>query len=260
MKIVSLNASIWECLTAALVGTILAFAGRASALEGFATSATTRFGIVGSVAGEGTNPEGFSATQIAPSWAVTAAHIAPPPGRSYSNDFGSSTVAEIISFPTRAPTEPPVKGAWRDDLVLLRLATAIRAPYLPQLADDDVLARQGSVGMAVTLVSNNPDPAHRRFGAAQVAGFIRRAGYPLLLSRGQQVDVMVGDAGSALFLGRLSDSDGSSVLLGVASSGGATEQGLNLGVFTRIGAYREFLDAAVAASGERLQWAATLRH
>jgi len=239
----------------ALAITLASFARSADALDGRAAFATIRFGVVGTVSSGAPSGGGFSATQIAPSWAVTAAHIAPAVGLSFRNDFGNSTVAEILSFPTRAPTDSPLPGALRDDLVLVRLAAPIHALYLPQLADDATFLSRASPGLALTLVSNNPDAAHRRYGAAELAGVFNRIGYPLVVSIGKQLDVVRGDSGSALFLGRIKDANASSVLIGVASAQGSTAQGQSFGVYTRIGAYRAALDAAVAASGETLNWA-----
>ena len=225
------------------------------ALEGGQPASPRHFGVVGSIApSRSAIGSGFTAIQIAPKWVLTAAHVAPQPGAIFVNDYGMSGVSEVLLFSNRVPTVSPVPGALRDDLVLLRLASPISSPYFPQLADEATL-RHGrwQVGVA-TLVSNNPTLKSRRFGAAAIELTSSVPGYSFALSIAPDVRIVVGDSGSAMFLGRLSDTDASSVLIGIASAQASSPTGQQVGVYTRVGAYRELLDQAVQASGEHLSW------
>jgi hypothetical protein len=236
---------------------LLAFslaAGPAAALDGGQPAAPRHFGVVGSIApSRASIGQGFSAVQIAPRWVLTAAHVAPQPGAIFADDFGISGVAEVLPLTTRAPTVSPIPGAMRDDLTLVRLAAPIQCPYFPLLADEGLLPRGRWLAAVATLVSNNPGLNHRRFGASAIELMPRVPGYSFAVSASDVVRLVAGDSGSAMFLGRLSDTDASSVLLGIASSQ-MTLGSAHGGVYTRVGAYRSLLDQAVQASGERLRW------
>jgi len=230
-----------------------------SALEG-SKSLPKHFGVVGSFAPtRATLGSGFTGVQVAPRWVLTAAHAAPPVGAIFVDDFGMSGVAAVLTFPSKVPTQTPLTGAPRDDLALVRLAAPIASPYFPRLADDAALPHQGALvaatysGLQATLVSNNPSMAARRFGVARFRGLLRAPGYDFLLVTSDKVGVVAGDSGSPLFLGRLNDTNRESVLAGVATAQGKGGAGA-LGIYTRIGPYRELLDAAVEASGEKLHW------
>jgi len=249
------------CRRAALLALAPLFAQGTSALEGGAKAPHGHFGIVGSFAlnraGLGT---GFSGVQIAPKWVLTAAHAAPPPGAIFVDDCGMSGVAEVLTFPFKVPTQTPLAGALRDDLALVRLAAAVECPYFPRLADDTALPAPGVLPsgaysvIQTTLVSNNPSMTARRFGHAQFLGLFRVPGYDLLLIASDKVALVVGDSGSPVFLGHLSDTDQESVLAGVASAQGKGIGDRALGIYTRVGPYRALLDGAVEATGEKLRW------
>jgi len=226
------------------------------ALEGGQPAAPHHFGVVGSIARDRTViGVGFSGVQIAPMWVLTAAHVAPPAGAIFANDYGMSGITEVQTFPTRAPTVSPVPGALRDDLALVHLASPIHSPYFPRLADEGYLPYTHWMSSVATLVSNNPSLSRRRYGASPVQLTPRVPGYDFALSIANDVRIIGGDSGSPMFAGRLTDTDGSSVLLGVATSQVSISSGQHIGVYTRVGAYRELLDRAVQASGEHLRWA-----
>lgn len=237
------------------------FEQTAAALEAGSKSLPKHFGVVGSFAlTRAALGSGFTGVQVAPRWVVTAAHAAPPVGAIFVDDFGLSGVAEVLTFPFKVPTQTPLPGALRDDLALVRLAAPISSPYFPRLADDAALPRQGALMAAAysqfqaTLVSNNPSMAARRFGLARFVGLLRAPGYDLLLVGSGEVGVVAGDSGSPVFLGRLNDTDRESVLAGVATAQGKGISGASLGIYTRVGPYRDLLNAAVEASGEELRW------
>jgi hypothetical protein len=233
----------------------------AAALEAGSRSPPKHFGVVGSFAPtRAALGSGFTGVQIAPKWVLTAAHAAPSVGAIFVDDFGMSGVAEVLTFPSRAPTQTPLAGALRDDLALVRLAAPIASPYFPRLADDAALPGQGALAAALysampaTLVSNNPSMAARRFAGAHFQELLRAPGYDFLVVAADQVELVAGDSGSPLFLGRLNDTDQESVLAGVATAHGRSRAGAPLGIYTRVGPYRALLDAAVEASGEKLRW------
>jgi hypothetical protein len=240
---------------------LAAFAHAAPALEAGLKSPPKHFGVVGSFAlTRAALGSGFTGVQIAPKWVLTAAHAAPPVGAIFVDDFGMSGVAEVLTFPSKVPTQTPLAGALRDDLALVRLAAPIPSPYFPRLADDSALPGQGALTAAAyssirtTLVSNNPSMTARRFGLAHFHELLRAPGYDFLLVASDKVALVAGDSGSPIFLGQLNDTDQHSVLAGVATAQSKSSTGSSLGIYTRVGPYRALLDAAVQASGEKLRW------
>ncbi len=228
----------------------------AVALEGGQAAAPHHFGVIGAIAASRSQiGHGFPAVQIAPHWVLTAAHVAPAKGAIFADDCGISGVAEVRTFEHRVPTQSPVPGAPRDDIALVRLSAAIHCPYYPRLAGEELLPRPPRAAGMATLVSGNPDLAHRRFGFATVEVTPPVPGFNFALALSQDVGMVSGDSGSALFVGRLTDANGDSILLGIASAESSSPNGRHLGVYTRIGAYRSLLDEAVQASGEDLNWA-----
>jgi secreted trypsin-like serine protease len=225
------------------------------ALDGGQAALPHHFGVVGSIAQDRTAiGHGFSGVQIAPMWVLTAAHVAPQPGAIYANEFGVSGVSEVLTFATRVPTISPVPGALRDDLALVHLSSPIRSPYFPRLADEDRRPHAQWPAAVATLVSNNPSLSQRRYGASPIELTPPVPVYGLALSVADDVRLVAGDSGSPMFMGHLADTDGSSVLIGIASAQASLPSGKHLGVYTRVGAYRHQLDRAVQVSGEHLRW------
>ncbi len=247
-------------LRLALASPFATLAGITHALEGGLSAPLHHFGIVGAIASSREHiGRGFSAVQVAPHWVLTAAHVAPAPGAIFANDFGVSGIAEVIPFATPGAGAPPIAGALRDDLVLVRLSRPIACQYYPMVAESDFLPKNANLPAGVvTLVANNPDLAHRRFGLADLVLLPQTPAFDLALASYQAgasaVRVVSGDSGSPMFFGRLWDTDAHAVLLGVASSRSLAPGDTGFGVYTLIGPYRGLIDQAVEASGERVHW------
>jgi len=245
----------------ALIGALFAALGlpQALALEGGRVAAARQFGIVGTIAASRSQiGRGFPAVQIAPSWVLTAAHVAPSSGAIFANAYGIAGISAVMTFPTKAPTVSPIPGAPRDDLALVHLAKAIQGPYFPRLADEGLLPRAPFAAGAATLVSNNPSLNRRRYGFATVEVPAPAIGYSLAMcTAGADADgayLVQGDSGSPLFLGRIHDADDSTILAGIASGRLIDPSGAHLSIYTRVGPYRQLLDKAVEGSGEKIRW------
>jgi len=251
----------WQAALLALAGAAALHAGPTDALEGGFRAPRGHFGIVGCFAlSRADLGSGFSGVQVAPRWVLTAAHVAPPVGAIFVDDYGMSGVAEVVRFSNKAPASTPLKGAISDDLALVRLAAPIASPYFPRLADDGSLPSEGRLSAAahshllLTLASNNPSIKSRRYGFAAFAGLYRAPGYDFLVVASGNTALVAGDSGSPLFVSQLLDTDQDSILAGIASGQTRSTDGVSIGVYTRIGAYRALLDAAVGSSGETLRW------
>jgi len=248
----------WRRFAGPLMTALAALASTGAALEGGQAAAPRHFGIVGSISATRSDiGHGFSGVQIAPTWVLTAAHVAPTAGAIFANDFGISGITSVQTFPTRVPTRAPLPGALRDDLALVHLAAPIRCPYFPRLADETAIPYGPGQALLATLVSNNPALNRRRFGAVSIESALPVPGYSFAVSSGNDIAVAAGDSGSPMFLGHISDTDATSVLVGIASAQASRPSGQPLGIYTRVGAYRYQIDQAVQASGEHVQWTET---
>lgn len=238
--------------------------GGLGAIENSLPAIRRHFAVVGTLSPpHGTVGQGFSGVHVAPRWVLTAAHIQAGTGWIFASDFGMSGVAEVLSFPTTAPTRPPLEGIPRDDVALVRLARPVDCPHFPRLADDATLRALPRTALTATMVSNNPGLNDRRFGYSQLRLLKAVPGYSLAeTSRPAEPGslggpyLVPGDSGSPLFLGRLLDCDFSSVLVGIASAQFLESSGTHHAVYSRVGVLRRELDEAVHASGERLRWTA----
>jgi hypothetical protein len=234
------------------------------ALEGAMPAIARHFSVVGTISPRaGPVGQGFSAVQVAPRWAVTAAHIAPAAGWVFASDSGLSGIVEVLTFPSSAPTRSPIEGVPRDDIALLRLGRAISSPYYPRLADDSYLAPILRTAPMATLVSNNPGLKERRFGFVHLEFLKEVAGYSLAIATGLDgagsahgAYVVPGDSGSPVFMGHLLNSSEASILVGIASSEIVDHAGGRHSVYSRVGAVRGQLDEAVRSNAETLRWAA----
>ncbi len=199
--------------------------------------------------------------QVAPSWVLTAAHNTTAVGATWTNGYGSFTVAARYDAPGAGPYPA-------NDLALLRLvaADAVAAPYLPLYAGtfadgefDDPLA--------ATIVSAfNTETGPRAYGWTTIGEAATTIdpddGGPrgdvvvhYLLSHDRDVYVQGNDSGGGLFGGHVADTG---VLLGIASAqlrdAGAPPRG---SAFVRPAAYRSWIDATLAADpadDESLLW------
>ena len=198
------------------------------------------------VGGQPTN--GFQAVgvgvQVTPDWVLTARHVALPVGGSYSNGFGSRTVA--ARYDAGAGAFPA------NDLALLRLAPANGNVNVPSLAVAGDLFPNGSfvAPLPVTITSSKNSALARGYGFTTVSQFAAQMDpdgpSPLgpvtvnyLVSRDSSVYVQGGDSGGGLFLGHVTDSR---TLLGLNSSLLSNGNGGFGSGFILLAAYRPWID------------------
>jgi hypothetical protein len=188
------------------------------------------------------------AVQVAPDWVLTAYHVGLGEGSSFTNGYGTRTVA--------ARYDAPGSGEFpANDLILLRLTPATTgAPYL---AINDVFIPNGSFApLDVTIVSGQNSGPDRGYGFTTVsesqvmvdpddAGPLSPVLANYLVSYDSQVFVQGGDSGGGLFLGHVTDS---SVLLGITSALFTDENNMPIGSgFVQLAAYRSWIDGVMAA-------------
>jgi hypothetical protein len=225
-------------------------------LAGAALSAQAITGATPTTAFEGVG----RGVQVAPDWVLTAYHFAFGVGQTYSNGFGSRTVAARYDAPGSGPLAA-------NDLTLLRLApAATSAPFMPIL---DIAVPVGTFApWNVTMVSAaNSGPA-RGFAFSTVSESMLMAdpddAGPLppvvvnwLVSWDTVVHVQGGDSGGALFAGHVANSG---LLLGIASALFEDDLRNPLGsAFVQPAAYRAWIDSTMAADGadnQTLLWTA----
>lgn len=245
-------------MTRRLLACLAAALGAAAATPALALvggNATTEFGQVS------------NGVQVLPNWVITARHLGPRPGDTFSNGYGSATIATRYDA---AVGDFPL-----DDLALLRLATPIAAPSLGLVAD--TLAGAGHAIDATLTTGRNQSP--RGYGFSQVREF-----WPLLDpdEGGPLTEVAVnwliaytdgytppyvqgGDSGGGLFLGHVTSLASGAPLWGIASAyvtdedagGGAIHP---RSAYVQLSSYRSWLDATLAADTadtQLLNWVTT---
>ncbi|MBL8466894.1 MAG: trypsin-like serine protease [Methyloversatilis discipulorum] len=191
---------------------------------------------------------GLDGVLIAPNWVLTAGHVAQT-GITFSSNLGSATVD--------AAYRVPGFGFPANDLALLHLSSAIDADSFPTLnadvIDNDSAAEGLPVTIAVTAQSGTQSHVYTTVDAAfdEVALEGDSTATVWYLATGSAANgspyLQGGDSGGALFAGQVGSSQ--SLLIGIAS---ATDGSLSY--FVQPGAYREWLDATLAASGQRALW------
>ena len=245
---VRLRAWVPLTVTTATLATLATLAAPAQAIVG--ASPTTRFQAVG------------QGVQVTPDWVFTVAHFALGAGQTYSNGYGSRTVAAVYFAPD-AGNFP------QNDFALLRLVpAATTAPYLR--VNDPAVPNGTFAPLPFTIVSGaNSGPAR---GAAyttvdESAVMIDPDdGGPLvpvvanyLLSHDSTVYVQGGDSGGGLFAGHVSDA---SVLWGLSSAQLTDAQNVPIGSgFVQPGAYRSWVDATLLADpfdSQAVLWASAV--
>ena len=212
-------------------------------------TATAEFGQVG------------RGVQVLPNWVITAHHLGYGVGSTFSNGYGSATVAATYSFTNAAFPA--------DDLTLLRLATPIAAPSLTLL--DTVLTAGSGYAIDATLTTGlNQVP--RGYGFSQVREFLPQvdpdddgplgpvSANLLVTYTGNYAGPYVqgGDSGGGLFLGHVTSLAGGAPLWGIASAQlsdkDADGNDINFrSGYTQLGSYRSWLDATLAADGADTQ-------
>lgn len=219
-------------------------------------TATTEFGQVA------------NGVQVLPNWVITARHVGLGIGDTFSNGYGSATIAARYDAAT---------GAFPlDDLALLRLNTPIAAPSLNLVAN--TLQAGGNHAIDATLTTGlNQVP--RGYGFSQVrefwpqvdpddAGPLAPVNAHLLVVYTDGFGppyVQGGDSGGGLFLGHVSSLAAGAPLWGIASAYIADEDANGNDLHPRSGyvqlaSYRPWLDATLAADladGQTLNWVTT---
>jgi hypothetical protein len=220
---------------------LLALSTQAHALNGASTgNSYVHLGTIGT--------GGLDGVLIAPNWVLTAGHVAQT-GITFSSNLGSATVD--------AAYRAPGFGFPANDLALLHLSSAIDASSFPTLnaevIDNDSAAEGLPVTIAVTAQSGTQSHAYTTVDAAfdEVALEGDSTATVWYLATGSAANgspyLQGGDSGGALFAGQVGSSQ--SLLIGIAS---ATDGSLSY--FVQPGAYREWVDATLAASGQRALW------
>lgn len=212
-------------------------------------TATTAFDSVGRLGG-------LSGVLIAPNWVLTAAHVTSgltAGSSSFANDSGSATVTAVYRFSNEAFPA--------NDIALVRLSGSLSAGALPTLnaallADSDTLGTATAVSSVSAtqrelgaVVLDSAQTQHTQNGTTSTVNWLTSL---------YGSSLQPGDSGGALFQGLLDGSEtGSPVLLGLAS---ATLDDPGLGVtpsaFVQVAAYRDWIDATLASSGQAAQWTA----
>jgi Trypsin len=203
----------------------------------------------------GSNSSGFAhvgvgGVQVAPDWVFTAQHLAPGVGITFTNSYGSRTVAAVY-------TAPASTGFPAHDFALMRLApAATSAPLLPV---NGTLVPYGQFApWDVTMASAlSAVPGQRTYGWSTISESLltytdTSVNPPVtstvnwLMSNDTRVYVQGGDSGSGLFAGHVTDS---SVLMGIASAQITDDAGVvPLGsAFVQPAAYRSWIDATLLA-------------
>jgi PEP-CTERM motif/Trypsin len=211
-----------------------------------------------------TGTSGFAAVgpgvQVTPDWVFTATHILGglTPGLSFSNGYGTRTVAAIYSVPGT--------GAFpNNDLSLVRLVpAATSAPFLP-VNSNAVPAGMFAPWDATMASAANTGGAPRAYGFSNVSESMVTYSDPMtplttvnwLTNTDTQRLVQGGDSGSGLFAGHVTNS---SVLLGIASAlldDSQTPPRFTGSAFVQPAAYRAWIDATMLADlsdNQLVQW------
>jgi hypothetical protein len=217
----------WAALLAAIAAPAQAIVG---------ATPTTTFQAVG------------QGVQVTPDWVFTVVHYALGPGQTYSNGYGSRTVAATYFAPGAAAFP-------ENDFALLRLVPeATTAPYL--VVNDATVPDGTFAPLPFTIVSGaNSGPARgAAFSTVSESAVMIDPddGGPLpavvanyLLSHDSAVYVQGGDSGGGLFAGHVTDA---SALWGLSSAQLTDAQNAPIGSgFVQPGAYRSWIDATLLA-------------
>jgi Trypsin len=201
-----------------------------------------------------TGTSGFAAVgagvQVTPDWVFTATHILAglTPGSSFSNGYGTRTVAAIYSVPGTG--EFP-----NNDLSLVRLVpAATSAPFLPVNSNAVPVGQFASWNVTITSAANTGG-SPRAYGFSNVNESLATYSDPItplttvnwLTNTDTQRLVQGGDSGGGLFAGHVMDT---SVLLGITSAlldDSQTPPKATGSAFVQPAAYRAWIDATLLA-------------
>lgn len=196
--------------------------------------------------------------QVTPDWVLVALHLGHAAGGTYSNGYGSWTIAQTYTAPN--PGDFP-----QNDLALLRLVpTAADVPYL--MVSDTAVPDGPFSPLDVTIASTANTSGPRAYAHATVTEAAALADpdddgprgmveVNWLLSWDAATYVQTGDSGGGLFLGRVADSG---VLLGITSGQIVDDDDVPQGsVFVQPAAYRGWIDQTMAedmADSQMILW------
>lgn len=236
-------------VAAALIA--LGASGAAHALTNATT--TTDFSSLGNFS------NGLNGELIAGNWVLTAAHVAAglTAGTStYSSGGGSSVVDGVYLF-DGSNNFPD------NDIALVHLSSTITSSAVPYLNDTvldfssfgQLATALGGPISTVTLAASQ-STSQRSYGSADPIQTLDADGsgntLNYLVVSGSST-LQTGDSGSALFSGAVTDSTGQ-ILLGVASSTNNID-GTDYSYFVQTAAYKSWIDATMASSGQHAMWA-----
>ncbi|MEO5734128.1 MAG: trypsin-like serine protease, partial [Rubrivivax sp.] len=182
--------------------------------------------------------------QLTADWVLAAAHLGYAAGGSYTNGFGTRSIAAAYN----APGSQIVPA---NDLTLLRLVAGPVVSPAPLVAVSSLFVPYGSfAAQAVTITSANGNIYPQRgFAYASIDESLAQAepdgGGPLvtvnwLLSHSTQTYVEGGDSGGGLFMGQVLNTG---LLLGITSAQIQDGDGRPTGsTFVQPAAYRGWLD------------------
>jgi PEP-CTERM motif/Trypsin len=188
--------------------------------------------------------------QIAPDWVFTATHFRLYPGDTYSNGYGTRTVAETYLAPGST-------GFPANDFALMRLAPVAGniVPFLP--VNGKPVPFGGFAPWDVTIASGSNSGPARGYGFTTIneslLTYINTTTNPptpytvnWLLSVDSSIYVQGGDSGGGLFAGHVTDS---SALMGISSGQLQNDvTGVPEGsAFVQPAAYRSWIDATLLA-------------
>jgi hypothetical protein len=225
----------------AFAGALLFSLPSQALVDGIASTDFLHLGTVGA--------GGLDGVLIAPNWVLTAAHVAGS-ATTFQSGYGSAAVDAAYRAPGAAFPS--------NDIALLHLATPIAADLFPTLASVALSSGDASAYGAVTaavagsggqfyawsVLTGAIDSAESDSGATLTVHYLAVAA----AANGSAL-LQGGDSGSALFAGQAEDS--AALLLGIASAtGNATSY------YVQPAAYREWMDATMAASGQHALWSA----
>lgn len=223
----------------------------ASATPAFALingTATTSFAAVGQLGGA-------TGVLVASNWVLTAAHVVDgvaAGSSTFASGLGTATVDAVYKFSTAAHPN--------NDIALVHLATSLSGP-LPVVNDAFISSAKAATLTQLTIATaQNQSPRGYGVTAGQGTQLTYMNGASIatvnwITTKGGAT-VQGGDSGGALFMGAVSDSAGAT-LLGLASAQLTNSDGSLSSAFVQTQTYKDWIDATMASSGQKVQWLST---
>ncbi|MCW5625295.1 MAG: trypsin-like serine protease [Burkholderiales bacterium] len=211
-------------------------------VDGVPTRSFGHQGVVG---------ERYDGVLIAPNWVLTASHVA----RS-----GVVFHAGVGEAPIDAAYLAPGAKFPDHDIALLHLASPLSAASMPRLNAKLLSGGDAAEFGTVTLVAAD-NGEEKRFVRSRLArtfdtyqgpnGVLHTTWWIAVDAPGDVPLVQGGDSGSVLYAGSVDDSDG--LILGIASAQCKAPYA-PYSCYVQPAAYREWIDATMAASGQSAVW------